>query len=222
MSARTNFTPDLMQSYVGKKFGRVTVSSVSRVGDRRDVIAIGRCDCGNNVETRLTRLISNQTKSCGCLHIEVTKAVNSTHGHSTGYRRSRTMAAFHNMHTRCENKSSSRFPTYGGRGIYVDKAWFDYSTFLQDMGECPQNLTLGRIDNNGPYSKDNCIWESNSEQARNKTNTKWVTYRGETKCLMTWCDILNLTYGTINYRLTSGWPVDRAFETPVGTKRHST
>lgn len=41
---------------------------------------------------------------------------------------------------------------------------------IRDMGERPPDLTLERINNDGPYEKSNCRWASRAEQNRNKWN----------------------------------------------------
>jgi len=39
------------------------------------------------------------------------------------------------------------------------------------MGERPEGYTLERVDTNGNYSKDNCIWATSVIQNQNKRDT---------------------------------------------------
>lgn len=94
------------------------------------------------------------------------------HGHSKVGATTKTYTAWANMLQRCTNKHNDGYKNYGGRGINVCAEWFDFKVFLADMGEKPINLTLERKNNSLGYSKDNCIWATRKEQAKNKRAQK--------------------------------------------------
>jgi len=74
------------------------------------------------------------------------------------------------------------------------------------MGECPQNKSLDRIDNNGNYCKENCRWATRTEQCRNKTKNVFVTYKGRKMTLVEVSKKTGLSQKMISKRLKRGWP----------------
>lgn len=115
------------------------------------------------------------------------------------------------MLTRCLNPRSEKWPQYGGRGIAVCQRWQEsFEAFLADMGEPPPDHSLDRIDNDGPYSPENCRWATNNQQARNKSTNRVLTYQGKSQTLAEWAEELGLPRNTIQTRLRLGWSVERA------------
>lgn len=76
------------------------------------------------------------------------------------------------MKYRCLNPKARRYEYYGGKGITIDPTWFDFKTFVSDMGERPsKDYSLDRIDSEKGYNKLNCKWilkKENSKKAYKK------------------------------------------------------
>lgn len=94
------------------------------------------------------------------------------------------------------------YPEYGGRGITMSREWCNsFGSFYQDMGPKPTPThTLERIDNDGPYSKENCIWADRTAQSNNRRNNICLEYLGRTQTLAQWCTELGYDYETIRSR----------------------
>lgn len=157
MSARIDMT--------GLRFGRlvgVRFVSLSKIGKARWLF---RCDCGENHEAEGVAVRCGVINSCGCLREDVAKANQTTHGMSRTAEHKSWLA----MKRRCYNKNYRDFECYGGRGITVCAEWRDsFEQFYTDMGPRPPGLTLERKENSLGYSKDNCVWATDTEQSRNR------------------------------------------------------
>lgn len=120
------------------------------------------------------------------------------------------------MRGRCLYKTDKCYKHYGGRGIVICDSWINsFENFLNDMGERPIGHSLDRVNVNGNYEPSNCKWSTIEEQSLNRTDTLFITYKGETKVLIEWAKYLGLNYALIKTRIRrKGWDVARAFETP--------
>lgn len=124
--------------------------------------------------------------------------------------RTPTSITWMNMKQRCSNPKSPDYDRYGGRGISYDPSWERFDNFLRDMGERPGGMTLDRIDNSGNYNRNNCRWADIATQTNNRSDNRFVTYKGETLTVMQWSRRTGIKYSTMLNRLKSGWTIKEA------------
>ena len=152
----------------GKTFNRLTVlGQTGRSTKSGDCIWLCQCSCGNTKELPSTNIKTGKTKSCGCLAKEIAKARLFKHGQST----TREYNTWHHMKQRCLDPAYKQYGDYGGRGITISKKWMKFENFLADMGTCPEDHFLDRIDNDKGYSKRNCRWVTRTVNNNNRRNS---------------------------------------------------
>jgi hypothetical protein len=184
---------------VGEKFGRLVVTSAPyRKGNNLWVTVL--CECGRSKDVQQPSLRSGNTSSCGCLKAEQMSRRFTTHG-KTG---TRVYHAFVDMVQRTTNPKVNKYSYYGGRGIKVCPAWKTFEGFYRDMGEPPSlDHTLERLDTEGDYSKENCVWATKEEQADNRRSSVRYQFKGELKTLKELAEIAGTTVGAMEHRLRS-------------------
>ena len=110
---------------------------------------------------------------------------------------------------RCYNPRHTAFSRYGQRGIYVCERWHNFENFMNDIGERPPKYTLDRIDNNGPYSPENCRWATRKEQSNNRYVNVRITHEGLTLTATQWSERLGIQVNTLLARYHAGLPTEK-------------
>jgi hypothetical protein len=197
----------------GQRFGRLTgVAYAGPSPDGRGAMWQFSCACGGSRTARASSVRHGDVTGCGMCRTP----------RRGGRKRPKRVfpperGIWHGMKSRCERKSDKSFPDYGGRGIYVCDRWrASFATFCSDMGPRPSpKHSIDRIDNDGPYSPENCRWATSKEQARNARFNRHLVHDGVTRCVSEWAEILSMKAKTIFGRLRDGWSADRALSTPT-------
>lgn len=168
------------------------------------------CNCGTTRAVCVQYLIAGRSKSCGCLALEA----NTKHGAWT----SPEWKCWSSMKRRCQNPNDDSYSRYGGRGIIICERWQDFTNFVADMGKRPTlGHSIDRINNDGPYSPENCRWATAQEQQNNRRVNVVLEMGGKRLTITQWAVEIGIPYGAIRYRLDAGWETAEALTRPLGT-----
>lgn len=182
-----------------------------------------QCDCGNPelilVSGNALKSQTSPIKSCGCLLGHNAKTAHKIHGGTY----ERLYGVWCSMKGRCYCPSNDRYKNYGGRGITVCDEWKNsyenFKKWAMSNGYQPDaprgKCTIERVDVDGNYCPENCVWKTMKEQGNNKTDNHFVEYQGETHTVSEWAQRLGMAYNTLLNRINHGWSVDRAFTEPI-------
>lgn len=157
----------------GNRYGRwLVVADTGKVDHKKRSLWHVVCDCGSEREIAAEPLTRGKSKSCGCYQSDWTIEKHTKHGmHGTP-----TYVSWNSMVARCTVKSHRKYASYGGAGITVCERWRDFASFLEDMGERPENTSIDRIDGTRGYEPGNCRWATHQDQNRNRSVSIWFYF----------------------------------------------
>lgn len=198
--------PAQEQDLTNQRFGALVALSHDHQGPH--VVWHCKCDCGKTTVTRALRLIHGETISCGCRKEQYIK-----HGMAN----TPTYHSWRGIMQRCYNPNAEGYERYGGAGIIIFKPWHDFATFVAAVGERPKgDYSIDRFPNPlGNYEPGNVRWATSKEQARNRRNTRMITFKDRTQSLNDWADEVGIHPQTIIDRINKySWSVEEALTTP--------
>jgi len=126
------------------------------------------------------------------------------------------------MKNRCHGENG----VYRKKKISVCSEWHNFENFKNDMHYSymehlkdfsEMDTTLDRIDNKKNYNKSNCRWATRKQQNNNRLYCKKYILNGKEYRIEELCDLYNLSYGCLLYRLKT-LPVERAIILPRSYK----
>lgn len=125
------------------------------------------------------------------------------------------------MVARCTRPTHSHWKWYGARGITVCERWLIFENFKADMGERPDGYSIERINNDGNYEPDNCVWANAHAQAcsRRSNETAMMEMGGERLSAAEWARRTGIPQSTLCMRLKRGWSHEKALTTPIAAPR---
>jgi hypothetical protein len=197
------------KNLTGLTFGQWGVEGHAGKNARGKHIWVCVCLCGTRREVEGGYLTSGKSRSCGCGQREAVR--NSGEKHQThGKRSAPGYYVWRSLKQRCLNPKSKNYAGYGGRGITVCDRWIgSFEAFYADMGPRPSpQYSIDRVDNNGPYSADNCIWAVREAQVRNRRSNITVNYRGNEMILKDAAALSGVKYTTAKASYHRGLPDD--------------
>ena len=197
----------------GKHFRRLVVLELCNYKHGEQTVWHVRCDCGNELDVQGTNLRTGNTTSCGCYKKDRAIEANITHGLS----KTSAYKSYNGMKGRCTNPNDAQWRHYGGRGITICDRWLEsFENFWEDMGECEKGMSLERIDVNGNYCPENCIWIPRNQQIWNRRNTLYVNFHDEKISLGKLAHEFGIDYHLL-WRRTQvrGWSLDKAISKGV-------
>lgn len=206
-----------IEDITGERYGKLTVIGYSHSSkDRKRTYWKCRCDCGNEIVTRLDALREGRTKSCGCIAYKY--AVDGIDSH-TSLSHHRLYSIHNSMIERCYDENSKSYKDYGQRGISVCDEWKEEDGFVNFYEWAYKNgytdeLTIDRIDVNGNYEPSNCRWVTMKVQNNNRRNNVHIEYNGMVKTISEWADYAGLKYSCLHARLSRGWSIEKSLITP--------
>lgn len=184
------------------------------------------CKCGKIFSfpcTRLGRTVRTHYCSKACVttfsFADRTPRVGAqTAGYKHGLNNSPEHRSWSAMMKRCVWDSAATrrdYKDYKGRGISVCKEWYNFTSFLADMGAKPTiKHTLDRYpDKNGNYEKSNCRWATPKEQQRNTRRNVLYTLGEETMTQGDWARRLGICKAALKTRIAK-WGIERALSCP--------
>ena len=173
----------------GQRFNRLVVLGPTGKKKNGNYTWLCKCDCGEEVEVMGSRLTNGATQSCGCLNWDN----RNTHG--------MTNTPLHHVWSsakrRCEKENHHAYKNYGARGIYMCDEWRENFLAFYDWARAngyQEGLSLDRINNDGPYSPENCRWATPKEQINNSRLARLFTIDDKTLCIKDWAEYCNIPY----------------------------
>ena len=194
----------------GKRFGKLIAIERNGKNNRNHYIWKCKCECGKYIDATTPQLLEGLKTSCDDCRMISKYGVKIIPNVTKNpiYRRYMAMIA------RCYNPKHRSYKHYGAKGIYVCKEWYTpdnfYIGFMNFYHWCISNgyrreLSIDRINNDGPYAPWNCRFATVKMQNNNKSTNKYIWVYDVRYTLTGFCEKYNLNKNTILSKAYRGW-----------------
>jgi hypothetical protein len=208
-----------IQDISNRRFGRLIAIKLAFVKPlKRGTLHfwLCKCDCGKEKSISKQKLLSGETKSCGCLQRDTAKRDSTTHG-LAGHP---LWSLWRDIRNRCYNPKVNSYHLYGGRGVAMCEEWRnDFMAFY--------NWAIGngwkpglQIDKDKKareigvepllYSPERCEFVTPKENNNNRRSNVYIEFNGETKTVAQWSELYGMSQHLVSARLRRGWPIEQA------------
>lgn len=196
--------------HIGDVFGNFTVVGVRSVlrgikSPRHEIKLLCRCAlCGSEKLYPKYNIMHGALTTCGC-------ASRTRNGEGD----TRLCKIWRGMLRRCGDAKDKSYKYYGGKGVTVCDEWKESYEVFKTWAEAngyKDKLTLDRIDVSGDYCPANCRWVTLLEQANNRSNNRYVTYKDKRMTLSELSRVSGINYSKLSARIKKGQSVEEALE----------
>lgn len=169
-----------------------------------------RCKCGVERKVQKVVLRKGHSTSCGCVRAGRKVAGRSKAKTPAGS----VSAAEYGMY-----RDGKLSPTYLAwqtllttEGVILCEQWREFKSFYLDLGPCPPNAELRRIDTAKGYEPGNCEWlkkghldkEAWVQQQKQESESIIVEINGRREKLSVWVKERGLVYSTVRRHIKAG------------------
>ena len=202
-----------INDYINNKYNFLTI--IKDNGVRKNlsrVIAI--CDCGVSKEYALTKIINNQTKSCGC---NLTMRGKNLFKH--GLSNHPLFSIWASMKSRCTYDTDTNYENYGLRGVKVCQEWVDSPEAFILWGlenGWREGLDIDKdIKGDGfLYSPDTCCFVTGEVNNNHTRGNKYLLINEELLSMSQVSEKYSINYYLLRKRISMGWSVGDAIKIP--------
>ena len=209
---------------VGEKHNRITLLEevephITPCGTKQRRVKC-LCECGREFVARLSGLVSDKQKSCGCLRRERCIERSTKHGLYIEYPELYTVIK--NAIRRCTDSNCKHYKHYGARGIKVCTEWMsDKRAFIEWAlsNNWKKGLDLDRIDNDGDYTPTNCRFVARHVNINNRRCTRISNTGIPLAEQYRAAESPSVSYSCFSGRVERGWDVESALTEPCRCDR---